>query len=203
MPGTIGILLMDKADDAGLVLVDLVLLIYNAVAERGKAAKAQALLGVLAHPATDILGKLAGIFLCHGLQNRLEQHALAAVADALGDGQDAHAIRAQFLFVDRAVVPVAGKAVELPDKHKIKSVLRAVGNQALEFRPRFGISPGQRPVAVFANDAVSALLRVFAAFGKLAVYRLVVLPGGRIPGVDHDVGKIQIIHKSLQRYRSG
>lgn len=194
---------MDKADDAGFVLVDLVLLIHDAVAERGKAAEAQALLGVLAHPATDILGKLAGIFLCHGLQDRLKQHALAAVADALSDGQDAHAVRAQFLFVDRAVIPVAGKAVELPDKHKIKRVLCAVRNQPLELRPRLGVSPGQRPVAVFADNAVSALLRVFAAFGKLAVYGLVILPGGRIPGVDHDVGKIQIIHKSLQRYRSG
>ena len=63
---------MDKADDAGFVLVDLVLLIHDAVAERGEAAEAQALLGVLAHSATDILGKLAGIFLCHGLQDRLE-----------------------------------------------------------------------------------------------------------------------------------
>ena len=203
MPGTVGILLMDKADDAGFVLVDLVLLIHNVVAERGEAAEAQTLLGVLAHPATDILGKLAGIFLCHGLQDRLQQNALAAVANALGDGQDAHAVRAQFLFVDRAVIPVAGKAVELPDKHKIKRALRAVRDQPLEFRPRFGVSTGQRPVAVFADNAVSALLRVFAAFGKLAVYGLVILPGGRIPGVDHDVGKIQIIHKSLQRYRSG
>ena len=194
---------MDKADDAGFVLVDLVLLIHDAVAERGEATEAQALLGVLAHPATDILGKLAGIFLCHGLQDRLQQHALAAVADALRDGQDAHAVPAQLLFVDRAVVPIAGKAIKFPHEHKIKSVLRAVRNHALELRPRLGVSPGQRPVTVFANDAVSALLRVFAAFGKLAVYRLVVLPGGRIPGVDHDVGKIQIIHKSLQRYRSG
>ena len=161
---------MDKADDAGFVLVDLVLLIHDAVAERGEAAEAQTLLGVLAHPATDILGKLAGIFLCHGLQDRLQQNALAAVAYALGHGQDAHAVRAQFLFVDRAVIPVAGKAVELPDKHKIKRVLRAVRNHALELWTRLCISPGQRPVAVFANDAVSALLRVFAAFGKLAVY---------------------------------
>ena len=115
MPGTVGILLMDKADDARFVLIDLVLLIYNAVAERGEAAEAQTLLGVLAHPATDILGELAGIFLRHGLQDRLQQHTLAAVADALGDGQDAHAVRAQFLFVDRAVVPVAGKAIEFPD----------------------------------------------------------------------------------------
>lgn len=194
---------MDKADDPGFVLVDLVLLIHDAVAERGEAAEAQALLGVLPHPATDILGKLAGIFLCHGLQDRLQQHALAAVADALSNGQDAHAVRAQFLFVDRAIVPVAGKAIKLPHEHKIKSVLRAVRNHALELRPRLGVSPGQRPVAVFADNAVSALLRVFAAFGKLAVYGLVILPGGRIPGVDHDVGKIQIIHKSLQRYRSG
>lgn len=203
MPGTVGILLMDKADDAGFVRVDLVLLIHDAVAERGEAAEAQTLLGVLAHPATDILGELAGIFLRHGLQDRLQQHALAAVADALGDGQNAHAIRAQFFLVDCAVVPVAGKAIKLPHEHKIKRALRAVRDQPLEFRPRFGVSPGQRPVAVFANDAVSALLRVFAAFGKLAVYGLVILPGGRIPGVDHDVGKIQIIHKSLQRYRSG
>ena len=194
---------MDKADDAGFVRVDLVLLIHDAVAERGEAAEAQTLLGVLAHPATDILGELAGIFLRHGLQDRLQQHALAAVADALGDGQNAHAIRAQFFLVDCAVVPVAGKAIKLPHEHKIKRALRAVRDQPLEFRPRFGVSPGQRPVAVFANDAVSALLRVFAAFGKLAVYGLVILPGGRIPGVDHDVGKIQIIHKSLQRYRSG
>ena len=194
---------MDKADDPRLILIDLVLLIHDAVSERGEAAEAQALLGVLPHPTTDVLGKLAGIFLRHGLQDRLQQHALAAVADALGDGQDAHAVRAQFLFVDRTVVPVAGKAIELPDKHKIKRALCAVGNQALELRPRLGVSPGQRPVAVFADNAVSALLRVFAAFGKLAVYRLVILPGGRIPGVDHDVGEIQIIHKSLQRYRSG
>ena len=83
---------MDKADDAGFVRVDLVLLIHDAVAERGEAAEAQTLLGVLAHPATDILGELAGIFLRHGLQDRLQQHALAAVADALGDGQNAHAI---------------------------------------------------------------------------------------------------------------
>ena len=196
-------MLMDKADDPGFVLVDLVLLIHDAVAERGEAAEAQALLGVLPHPATDILGKLAGIFLCHGLQDRLQQHALAAVADALGDGQNAHAIRAQFFLVDCAVVPVAGKAIKLPHEHKIKRALRAVRDQPLEFRPRFGVSTGQRPVAVFADNAVSALLRVFAAFGKLAVYGLVILPGGRIPGVDHDVGKIQIIHKSLQRYRSG
>lgn len=203
MPGTVGILLMDKADDAGFVLVDLVLLIYDAVAERGEAAEAQTLLSVLAHPATDVLGKLAGVFLRHGLQDRLQQHALAAVADALGDGQNAHAIRAQFFLVDCAVVPVAGKAIKLPHEHKIKRALRAVRDQPLEFRPRFGVSTGQRPVAVFADNAVSALLRVFAAFGKLAVYGLIVLPGGRIPGVDHDVGKIQIIHKSLQRYRSG
>ena len=194
---------MDKADDPGLILIDLVLLIHDAVAERGEAAEAQTLLGVLAHPTTDILGKLAGIFLRHGLQDRLQKNALAAVADALGHGQDAHAVRAQLLFVDRAVVPVAGKAIELPHKHKIKRVLRAVRNHALELWTRLCISPGQRPVAVFANDAVSALLRVFAAFGKLAVYGLVILPGGRIPGVDHNVGKIQIIHKSLQRYRSG
>ena len=186
---------MDKADDAGFVRVDLVLLIHDAVAERGEAAEAQTLLGVLAHPATDILGELAGVFLRHGLQDRLEQHALAAVADALSDGQNAHAIRAQFFLVDCAVVPVAGKAIKLPHEHKIKRALRAVRDQPLEFRPRFGVSTGQRPVAVFADNAVSALLRVFAAFGKLAVYGLVILPGGRIPGVDHDVGKIQIIQK--------
>ena len=203
MPCAVGILLMDKADDAGFVLVDLVLLIHDAVAERSEAAEAQTLLGVLAHPATDVLGKLAGIFLRHSLQNRLQQNALAAVAYALGNGQNAHAVRAQLFLVDRAVIPVAGKTVELPYKHKVKRVLCAVGDQPLEFRPRLCISPGQRPIAVFADNAVSALLRVFAAFGKLAVYGLVILPGGRIPGVDHNVGKIQIIHKSLQRYRSG
>ncbi len=58
---------MDKADNPGLILIDLVLLIHDAVSERGEAAEAQTLLGVLPHPATDVLGKLAGVFLRHGL----------------------------------------------------------------------------------------------------------------------------------------
>ena len=173
-----GVALMDKAHDLSLGLVDRVALGYNIISERGHSAEAQCFFGVLAHPAFDILRELPGIFLRHGLQDGLEEDAFAAFVNSLGDGQHANAVRAELLFVNGAVVAVPGKTIKLPNKHILKRMFGAIRNEPLELRARFGISAGQRTITILTYHAETALLRVLAAFGKLAVDGLIVLAGG-------------------------
>ena len=95
------------------------------------------------------------------------------------------------LIVGR-VVPVAGKAVQLPNQNCLKGVGGAVVDHLLELRAAVGLGR-KRPVNVRANQVDAVLVGIFLAFPQLAFDGFLPLVVAAVAGIDHGIHGMHLL----------
>jgi len=90
--------------------------------------------GVIHHAPLYILRQVCRIILGCSLQHGLQQNTLRAVGDAFLRVHNMDAIPPKPPLVDSRVLPIPGKAVNLPADNDLEDPLRSVLNHALELR---------------------------------------------------------------------
>ena len=193
---SVGVLLEGPADIWGPALVEHEITILRAVPERNPASDEFALGCALPTAAPDLLRELQGVILGAGLQHGLEDDALRIVTDLLHRGKKLHAVLLQLVFIDGAVVPVPGKAVQFVDNDILPGLLPGVVDHMLKLRPVIGAA-GDRPVDVLTDDGEALALRVLVTDVQLPFDALLILPVGTVPRINHS-----IFHRYLRPGRS-
>lgn len=132
----------------------------------------------------DLFRKIGGIILSHAFQHRFQNDTLRSLRDSLHSGNDFHAVLFQGILISGGIVAVTGKAVQLPDDHRVKELLCAVLNHPLKIRTLICFS-GKRPVNVSPYNAVTVALGVIFAFPKLTLDGFLALIIRGITGIDY------------------
>ena len=97
--------------------------------------------------APDLYRQLGGIVFVHALQHGLQNDALRPVRDGLLGGDHLDAVLFENVLIMCAVVPIPRKAVQLPDKNRVKQMFLTIGNHPLEVRAVCSAG-GQRSVNI-------------------------------------------------------
>ena len=167
--------------------------VFGAVPERDAAADEFSLAGALNPAAPDLLRELERVIFGAGFQHGLQDDRFRIVADLLHCGEKLDAVLLELVFVDGAVVPVPGEAVQFVNDHKLEGLLPGVVDHLLELRPVIGAA-GDRSVDVLADHGVPMPPGVIMADMQLPFDALFVLAVRGISSIDHSV----IVHRNLR-----
>ena len=160
--------------DGGGSLIDFKFMVDDLIAEGNRAAVPLALEGILLEPTLDVLREVGRIEFSHALEEAFEDDALGSVGDVLFGGDDAHAVLAEGVAVEGAIVTVAGKSIQLPDEDDVKEFLRAVLDHALEVGAIVRLC-GKRPVYVLPDDLQFVIFGILRALPDLPLDALLPL----------------------------
>lgn len=112
-----------------------VTLLIDAIAKRYRASVELAFQRIIRMPARHFLRQFSRIILRHALQHTFQHDTFRRVGDWLCCGNHFYVVLGKCAFVVCGVKAVAGEAVQLPHKDKLKSVSVAVLNHLLELWP--------------------------------------------------------------------
>ncbi len=113
---------------------DVVLVLVDVVAERGRSARVLALERVLCESFHGLPREVQAIVLVHADDDGLEDDGFGRVVKIFEHGDDGDAAQIELPLVDGVVVAIAGKAVELVDDHVVAGVLRDFAHHLLKGR---------------------------------------------------------------------
>ena len=164
-----------------------------AVPERDGAGVHLALLGVELHTPANILGEGCAVIFSRPLQHGFQQNPLRAVRDGLLCIEDPHPGFLQPEFIGRRIVPVTGKAVNLPADHISPMAMGGVLQHLLELGAVIG-SARQMPIGVDLHHPEVVLPGKNLAVRHLLLDRTVPLVMRRVPSVDHGILHIRLKH---------
>lgn len=116
-------------------------------------------------------------------EETFQDDALGTVGNILFGGDDAHAVLAQRVAVEGAVVTVAGETVELPHENHIKELLGAVRDHPLKVGAIVRLCR-KCAVYVLPDDLHIVILGVLGALPDLPFNALLSLIVRGIPGVN-------------------
>lgn len=90
------------------------------------------------------------------------------------------------------IVPVAGKAIQLPHKHRLKGMGGAVVDHLLELRAAVGLG-GQCPVNVGPHHGDAVLVGILLAFPQLAFDGFLPLVVAAVTGIDYGIHGVHLL----------
>lgn len=182
----------DLPHDLGVCFMDCKAAIRPlAVPERDGAGVHLALLGVELHTPANILGEGCAVIFSRPLQHGFQQNPLRAVRDGLLCIEDPHPGFLQPEFIGRRIVPVTGKAVNLPADHISPMAMGGVLQHLLELGPVIG-SARQMPIGVDLHHPEVVLPGKNLAVRHLLLDGTVPLVMRRVPSVDHGILHIRL-----------
>ena len=164
-----------------------------AVPERDGARIHLALLGVVFHAPANILSEGCAVIFGRPLQHGFQQNPLWAIRDRLLCIEDPHPGFLQPEFIGRRIVPVTGKAVNLPADHISPVAMGGILQHLLELGAVIG-SSRQMPICVDLHHPEIILPGKNLAVRHLLLDGTVPLVMGRVPSVDHGILHIRLKH---------
>ena len=175
------------------IRIDLVVMLaVNAIAQRHRAAVELGLEGILLVSAADLLGQLCRIVLGHAFQQAFQHDTLRSVGDGFRHRHHMDTVVFKDALIMGRVIPVAGKAVQLPHQNRLKSVGGAVVDHLLELRAAVGLGR-QRPVNVGPHHGDAVLVGIFLAFPQLALDGFLPLVVAAVAGIDHGIHGVHLL----------
>ncbi len=145
--------------------------------------------------ALHLPSQLGAVVFVHSLQECFHDDALRGVGQMLGGGDHPHAILAELMLSDGAVVAVACESVQLVNQHALERVGSTVGKHTLELRSII-VRAGFCPVDVLPDDLQIVLGGVLLADMELPLDALLGLHRGAVAPVESNF--LHIKNSSLQ-----
>ena len=142
--------------------------------------------------AADLLGQLRRIVLGHAFQQAFQHDTFRRVGDGFRHRHHMDPVVFEDAFIMGRIVPVAGKAVQLPHQHRLKGVGGAVVDHLLELWAAVGLG-GQCPIDVGPHHGDAVLVGIFLAFPQLALDGFLPLVVAAVAGIDHGIHGVHLL----------
>ena len=149
-----------------------------------RAAVVLPLQNILGHATHDLFRKFCGIVFSHAGEHALDHDTRWAVRDRLRGRYQLDMISFQLVLIVGRIIPVSGKAVELPDQHDVKQPFLAVLDHLLEIRAVVGFC-GKGAVDVVLDHGNAVLFGIGCTFPNLSFNGFLTLVVAGIAGVNH------------------
>ena len=164
------IVLKDESNGRGVFLVDNKSLVFIRSKPQGAAGiDGSSFQCGFPHTTPHLLSQFCGIVFGQGFHQTFQNNALGPFHRAFGCIKNANSVIPQFLFVDRAIIAIAGEAVGFPADHEIEQMLAAICDHLLKSQPGFNTTARNVPVNVFMHDCQAMLPGVGFAVPALAL----------------------------------
>ena len=130
---------------------DILLVLVHGKAKGAGTANSLALQGAFPHTAPHLLGQFGGVVFGKGFHQALYNDTAGTFNVGFCSIEQLHAVVAELLFIDDAVIPGAGNAVCFPADHIVEHPFPGIGNHLLELRAVVRLA-GDMPVNVFVQN---------------------------------------------------